>query len=74
MYYVYALLDPRHDNIEFYIGKGSKDRWKRHLTETIHTTENIQKWNKINAIRKEGLEPGVKFIEKNMPEKDAYDL
>ena len=73
MYYVYELIDPR-NNQPFYVGKGKGRRAKTHLWE-IPETRNVYKENKIAAIRKEGLEPEIKYVVKNIAdEKLAYDI
>ena len=73
-YYVYLLLDPRHDNLPFYVGKGKKDRAKAHLYETEDTTENIRKVRKIKSIRKAGLEPIIYYHTVELEEDAAYAL
>lgn len=73
IYYVYKLIDPR-DQRPFYIGKGKNNRWKVHLNETIHTTDNKRKFYKIRKILSLNLEIQVEFVQKNMNETDAYDL
>lgn len=73
VYYVYVYLDPRkpgnftYDEFNFeyepiYVGKGTKSRLLKHLTEK---QINPIKINKINKIRKEGKEPIIlKIIDK----------
>jgi hypothetical protein len=73
-YYVYALTDPRKNDAVFYIGKGKKRRWEKHLQETYDKTANRHKWAKITAIRRAGMEPGVVFVETNLDEISAYRL
>jgi hypothetical protein len=63
-YYVYVYIDPRSFE-EFYYGKGS--RKNAHLSETSDT----EKSRRIKAIRKEGLEPLVRVIARNLSEHDA---
>jgi len=73
LFYVYQLIDPR-NNFPFYIGKGSGNRAQSHLRE-IPDTRNVYKENKINSIRKNGLEPVIEYIFTNIvDEKTAYDL
>ena len=72
-YYVYALLDPRKFDAPFYVGKGKDDRWYQHLDGRCEG-ENRFKDHIIGAIRKNGLEPKVKFLSENMNENEAYDL
>jgi hypothetical protein len=72
MYYVYALIDPRNGQA-FYVGKGKGRRFASHLRETATTTINLKKFNKIQSIRKDGLEPLVEIIKKFESEVDAYN-
>lgn len=73
MYYVYELIDPRH-NVPFYVGKGKGRRAKTHLWETPET-RNEHKENKIAAIRREGLEPIIKYIVEDIEDEElAYDI
>lgn len=72
-YYVYFLIDPRTDQ-PFYVGKGKKDRAKSHLKETQETTINIRKYNKIQSILKEGLEPKIIYYAVDLSEQTAYNL
>jgi hypothetical protein len=73
MYYVYELIDPR-VNLPFYVGKGKGKRVYFHLSEQSRAkSENVQKYNKIQKIRKEGYEPEIKIVEYFENENDAYD-
>lgn len=73
MYYVYELIDPRH-NVPFYVGKGKGRRAKTHLWETPET-RNEHKENKIAAIRREGLEPQIRYVVENINDEElAYDI
>jgi hypothetical protein len=72
-YYVYILLDPR-SNTPFYVGKGKGNRAKSHLLETKETTINIRKYNKIQSILKNNLEPKIVYYAINLLELDAYDI
>jgi hypothetical protein len=55
-YYVYIYRDPE-NKLPFYVGKGSKNRYKKHLQEKKETTENPKKYNKIQQILNKGLLP-----------------
>lgn len=65
-YYVYIYIDPRNFE-EFYYGKGKGSRKNAHLSEDSDT----EKSKRIKAIRKEGLEPIVRVIARNLSEHDA---
>ena len=66
-YYVYVYIDPR-DFEEFYYGKGKGSRKDAHLSEDSDT----EKSKRIRAIKKEGLEPIVRVISRNLSEHDAF--
>lgn len=72
MYYVYVLLDPRKDNIPFYVGKGIGDRWKDHLKESSDSTINERKYNVVQKIIKLGLEVGHEIVKWFEDEEQAY--
>lgn len=72
-YYVYFLIDPRTDQ-PFYVGKGKKNRAKSHLKETQETTINIRKYNKIQSMLKEGLEPKIIYYAVDLSEQTAYNI
>lgn len=65
-FYVYVYIDPRNFE-EFYFGKGKGSRRFEHLKEE-GDSEKIQR---IKDIQKEGLEPIVKVVARNLSEKDA---
>tara|TARA_R110000868_G_scaffold147197_5_gene368452 strand:+ start:79 stop:741 length:663 start_codon:yes stop_codon:yes gene_type:complete len=67
------LIDPR-TNEPFYVGKGKRNRAKSHLKETIETTINIRKYNKIQSILKNGLEPKIVYHAIELTEVDAYNV
>lgn len=72
-YYVYSLDDPE-TNKPFYIGKGIGDRAKHHLLN-LSKSSNVYKQNKIDYIRKKGLEPRISYLCVNIrEEKLAYDI
>lgn len=72
-YYVYIYYHPI-TNLPFYVGKGKGGRMYYHLKETAETTDNKKKFNYINKLRKNGLEPIISIYKDNMSESDAYDL
>ena len=73
MYYVYELIDPR-VHLPFYVGKGKDKRVYFHLSEQSRVkSENVQKYNKIQKIRKQGYEPEIKILKYFENENDAYD-
>ena len=65
-YYVYVYIDPRNYE-EFYYGKGKGSRKESHL----YATSDTEKVKRINAIKKEGLEPIIKVIAANLSESEA---
>lgn len=72
-YFVYQLVDPRNDK-PFYIGKGCRSRPNHHLNENANNTTNMRKYNKIQSIRKDGLEPIIEIVQRFENESDAYAL
>ncbi|RYD77087.1 MAG: GIY-YIG nuclease family protein [Verrucomicrobiaceae bacterium] len=73
-YYVYLLLDPRKCWIPFYVGKGKGGRAQMHLRESAKKSSNPRRWNVIQRIRAEGLEPKILKWKENLLESEAYDL
>jgi len=84
VYYVYVYLDPRKPgsfifgeyefNFEpFYIGKGSGERYKMHLYESV-SIRNTPKLNKIRSILSVGLKPIILKYFENMSECEAFKL
>ena len=80
-YYVYFLLDPRKefgkDHLDyepFYLGKGKGGRWKAHLKETEENFENRRKFDRIQEIRKDGLEPVCFFFIQEIKQDEAYKI
>ncbi len=65
-YYVYVYIDPRNYE-EFYYGKGIGTRKNAHLDD--HAAS--EKVNSIAEIRKEGLEPIIRVIAKDLSETEA---
>lgn len=72
MFYVYIYYHPESAQ-PFYVGKGSGNRFKKHLTETKDTTENYKKWAYIQGLRNKGLEPVIKKVFETAVEDEAYD-
>lgn len=66
VFYVYVYIDPRNFQ-EFYYGKGKEDRKFEHL----HDTSDSEKTRIIKEIRKEGLEPVIKVIARDLTEDQA---
>ncbi len=69
-FYVYKLIDPE-TNIVFYIGKGTKSRYKHHLSPG-HLNKNTFKANKIRAIITKGLKPVVNIVFETNNEIEAF--
>jgi len=65
-YYVYVYIDPRSYQ-EFYFGKGRGSRKDAHLSENSDSEKSKQ----IKSIQKEGLEPVIRVIARNLSEHDA---
>ncbi|WP_321308678.1 GIY-YIG nuclease family protein [Marinifilum fragile] len=66
-YYVYVYIDPRNFE-EFYYGKGKGNRKESHLTDK----SDSEKTKRIKAIKKEGLDPIIKVIAKDLTEREAF--
>ncbi len=66
-YYVYVYIDPRNYE-EFYFGKGIKKRKDSHLSDD----SDNEKTQRINDIKKEGLEPIIKVIAKDLTSNEAF--
>lgn len=84
-YYVYVYLDPRKRgnytygkyNFEyepFYIGKGTDNRYLKHLTETKADTSNISKFRTISKILSNDLVPIIVKVKSGLLESEAYFL
>ena len=65
-FYVYVYVDPRNYE-EFYYGKGKGARRIAHLSDETDS----EKVARINAIRKEGLDPIVRTIAAGLTEQEA---
>ncbi len=66
-YYVYVYIDPRNFE-EFYYGKGKGNRKDAHKFDK----GDSEKAKRIKAINKEGLEPIIKVVARNLTEKEAF--
>jgi hypothetical protein len=66
-YYVYVYIDPRSFE-EFYYGKGTGSRKTAHLADK----SDSEKTKRIKAIKKEGLDPIIKVIAKDLTESEAF--
>lgn len=66
-YYVYVYIDPRNYE-EFYYGKGKGPRKDAHLKDKSDT----EKAKRIAAIEKEGLNPIICVIAKDLTEREAF--
>ncbi|MDD5170328.1 MAG: GIY-YIG nuclease family protein [Syntrophales bacterium] len=65
-YYVYVYIDPRNFE-EFYYGQGKDSRKDAHLFED----SDSEKSKRIKAIKKEGLEPIIRVIARELSKHDA---
>lgn len=65
-FYVYVYIDPRNYE-EFYYGKGKGNRKNAHLK----SNDDSEKTRIIKEIQKEGLNPIIKVIARNLTEKEA---
>jgi hypothetical protein len=65
-YYVYVYIDPRNYE-EFYFGKGTGSRKNAHLSDD----SDSQKARRIIAIKKDGLDPIIRVIARDLTEHDA---
>lgn len=66
-YYVYVYIDPRNFE-DFYYGKGKGNRKEAHLKDD----SDSEKSQRIKAIKKEGLEPMIRVIAKDLTEREAF--
>jgi len=82
-FYVYVYMNPlklynkEHLGVKFefepfYIGKGTKNRFKIHLKEAKKENKKSHKLNTIRKILNFGLEVKIEKIKQNLDEKEAY--
>ena len=82
IFYLYIYLDPRktgkfnYDKYKFnyepfYVGKGKGDRIYQHLNEK--GSNNKLKFNKIQKIKRKGLEPIIQKLYEDGFEKDVFE-
>lgn len=72
-FYVYAYIDPTNYQV-FYIGKGTGNRYLRHLKETYSNTENKKKYSYIQGLKNKGLEPTIVKVLDGLDELAAYEI
>jgi len=71
-YYVYHLIDPR-DNFIFYVGKGSGNRIKQHISDAkAGKVQNAEKHRRIEDIHKAGLNVVELIVADNLTEDHAF--
>jgi hypothetical protein len=89
-FYVYVLMDPRKpgdykyktstghvaslDHMPFYVGKGTKDRFKAHVFEALNSDILSHKHNLIREILREGLKLKIKKSRIMYTNKRAYEI
>ena len=74
-YYVYILKDQTRNNEPFYVGKGTRYRYRQHFTESEEKTVNIHKHRRIKKIQRETNDnPIVEFAARNLTNEDACKL
>ncbi len=65
-FYVYVYIDPRNFE-EFYYGKGRGSRKNAHLSDS----SDSEKTRRIAAIQKDGLDPIIRVVARDLTEHDA---
>lgn len=66
-YYVYVYSDPR-DGKPFYIGKGTGNRWRSHLTDQSES----KKVEKIQELEKAHLPPKIDILRYGLTDSEAH--
>ena len=72
-HYVYALIDPRNDQI-FYVGKGQGDRFLAHERDAVRRAGQSAKAERIRSILDAGLKPRVDIIRHGLIDEGAAFL
>ncbi|MDA0686941.1 MAG: GIY-YIG nuclease family protein, partial [Bacteroidetes bacterium] len=72
-YYVYALIDPRNDEI-FYIGKGNGNRIFNHVESAISSYDSSRKLNRIREILKSNLEVKHIILRHGLTEDESFEI
>lgn len=73
-YYVYAIINPKTDK-PFYIGKGTGNRYRQHLSDKEAYSVNKRLTGKIRLIREEtGNDPEIHILHDNLEESTAYEI
>ena len=70
MSYVYILCDENY--IQLYVGKGTGDRIFKHEMESIESTHNLLKYNKIHEIMDRGYQVKKYIVHSGLTESEAY--
>jgi hypothetical protein len=76
MYYVYCYIDPTNDK-PFYVGKGKQKRAYAHMynIEKRKKKNKTRFKNKIEKMKKEGIEPKIIFLAQNIQDENiAYEI
>jgi hypothetical protein len=76
IYYVYIYRHPI-SNVPFYVGYGKNTRHLSHLREALSNPTPVSGEPKLNTIRKiirEGLEPVIQIVDRNLSKNDACEL
>jgi len=69
-YYVYIYKDPSKNNEPIYVGKGSGNRFSKHLSsKKKHPFKH-----RLDLMKRNGVKPIIEIIEVGTNEKFAYDI
>lgn len=72
-YYVYHIINPKTGSI-IYVGKGTGNRYKQHLTDKKEYASNKRLNGYIRNLMEEGNPPKIIKVAENLTEFDAYEL